>query len=69
MHNYSPSSSYIVTVAWSGLPAETWAGSDVWSIARRKRSSFSNKTSSVIATVNKALFTPAGNVTVYGPEP
>ena len=58
----------MVTVASLGVPTLTPVGKD-GSIVSVKFSSPSYKLSSVIGTSNGTLVTPAGNVTVYGPEP
>ena len=62
------SSSTIVTVALPGLPRVRSSGSEDGSIVTVKSSSPSNISSSFIVTSNGTLVSPAGNVTVYGPE-
>ena len=57
------------TVASPGVPRVTSSGSDDESIVSVKFSLPSNIVSSVIGTLNVAVVDPAGNVTVYGPEP
>jgi len=59
----------MVTVALPGSPRVTSSGSEDSSIVRVKSSSSSNMLSSVIGTSNGTLVVPAGNVTVYGPDP
>ena len=58
----------MVTVAWPGLPTLTPLGSEDDSIVIIKFSSLSNISSSVIGISNGTLVSPAGNMTVYGPE-
>ena len=66
--NHLRSSSTMVTVALPGSPRVTPAGSEDVSIVRSKSSLPSNMLSLFIGTSNGTLVTPAGNVTVYGPE-
>jgi len=54
----------MVTVTTPVIPRVTPVGSEFESIVRVKVSSLSNMLSSFIGTLNKALVTPAGNVTV-----
>ena len=68
-YNNLPSSSTIDTVASPGSPRVTRGGSVDESIEILKSSVFSNTSSSIIGTSNEALVCPAGNVTLYGPEP
>jgi len=56
------------TVALPGIPRVMPSGSEDGLIVRVKSSSSSNK-SSFIGTSNGTLVVPAGNVTVYGPDP
>ena len=58
----------MVTVASSGIPTLTPEGKD-GSIVSIKYSSPSNMTSSIIGISNETIVSPAGNVTMYGPEP
>ena len=60
--------STIVTVAWSGLPIITSPGSEDESMLSIKFSLPSDIPSSFIGISNGTLVSPAGNVTVYGPE-
>ena len=64
----SPSLSTMVTVAWPGLLTPTLLGNEETLIEILMSSLFSNILSSVIGILNEAVVTPAGNVTVYGPE-
>ena len=57
----------MITVASSGVPTLTPVGKD-GSIVSMKSSSPSYTISSVIGTSNGTLVSPAGNVTMYGPE-
>ena len=63
-----PSLSTMVTVANPGLPRVTPEGSELWSIVRVNSSLLSSMVSLLIGTSNVIVVTPAGNVTVYGPE-
>ena len=65
---YLRSSSAIVTVAWRGLPAVTSLGSEDKSMVNLKISFPSKMLSSFTGTSNEAIVTPAGNITVYGPD-
>ena len=58
----------MVTVASPGVPTVTPVGKDGL-IVSVKSSSPSNILSSVIGISNGTIVSPAGNVTVYGPEP
>ena len=58
----------MVTVAWPGLLTLTLLGNEETLISICISSLFSNILSSVIGILNEAVVTPAGNVTVYGPE-
>ena len=58
----------MVTVAWPGSPTVTPVGSEDGLIVSIKLSLPSNMLSSYIGISNGTLVTPAGNVTVYGPE-
>ena len=64
----SLSLSTMVTVAWPGLPTLILLGNEETLISICMSSLFSNISSSVIGILNEAVVTPAGNVTVYGPE-
>ena len=66
--DYLPSSS-IVTVAWPGSPRVTRGGSMRGLIMSVKFSFPSTILSSVIEILNGTRVCPAGNVTLYGPEP
>ena len=63
--NHSRSSSTIVTVAW---PQLTPSGVEDELIVRVKFLSSSNTLSLYIGTTILALISPAGNITLYGPE-
>ena len=67
-YHYLQSSLITVTVASPGLPIVTLLGSEYELIVSMKFSLYSNVLSSIIAILNVANVTPAGNVTVYGPE-
>ena len=58
----------MVTVDLPGLPWKTLPGDELFLIVRINLSSPSNILSSIIGTLNETLVTPAGNVTLYGPE-
>ena len=58
----------MVTVDLPGLPRTTRPGDELFLIVRINLSSPSSISSSFIGTSNETLVTPAGNVTVYGPE-
>ena len=64
----SPPSSTIETVTWWGLPAETILGSVEMSIARKNCSDGSIILSAIIETLNFTMYSPAGIVTLYGPD-
>ena len=59
----------MVTLALLGLPRLTPVGNVVRIIVRSKFSVLSNMLSLFIGTPNEVLVVPAGNVTVYGPDP
>ena len=61
--------STIVTVALPGFTRITPSGSEDWSIVTVKCSFPSKVLSGVIPTSNGTLVTPAGNVTLYCPDP
>ena len=65
---YLQSSSATATVAWRGLPAVTSLGSEDKSMVNLKISFPSKMLSSFTGTSNEAIVTPAGNITVYGPD-
>jgi len=58
----------MVKVATPGVIRGTLAGSEDGSIVRENCSSSSPTLSSFMATLNETLITPAGIVTLYGPE-
>ena len=54
---------------WQGSPHKTLAGSEDNVIVRLKFSMPSDILSSIIEIASEILVNPAGNVTVYGPQP
>ena len=60
--------SIIVTVVRLVLPMATPLGSEDWLMVSTKFSFSSRMSSSFNETLNGTLVTPAGNVTMYGPE-
>ena len=60
--------STIVTVHVTGKPRATRSGNETLLMIRVKFSSSSIMLSSTIWTSNGTLVTPAGTMTVYGPE-
>ena len=67
--NYLPSSFTIVTVAELESPTIILLGSEDELMVRVNFSLPSTVVSSLIVTLNVTRVCPAGNVTVYGPEP
>ena len=65
---FSLSLSTMVTIAWPGLLTLTLLGNEGTLISICISSLFSNILSSVIGIFNEAIVTPAGNVTIYGPD-
>ena len=65
---HSLSLSIIVTTAWLGLSTINPLGSEDEIIVRSNCSLNSNILSSIIGVSKETEVTPAGNVTVYGPE-
>jgi len=63
-----PSLSTMVTVTSLGLFTFTWLGSVTEVILSWKVSLLSNILSSIIFKFNATSVSPAGNVTLYGPE-
>jgi len=55
-------------VVWARFPRVILLGRELGEIVRVKFSFPSNILSSIIGTSNGTLISPAGNVTVYGPE-
>ena len=66
---YSPSSSTIITSAWSWLSTVTLLGSEGGSMAIVKFLLLSDRLLSNIGISNEALVIPAENSTIYGVEP
>ena len=65
---YSLSLSTIFTTVWLGSLTIILSGSEDWLMVRVKFSLISASLSSVIATSNETLVSPAVNVMLYGPE-